>query len=40
MASAKAYAQLMLENKQIRQLPDFDSFVNQQFSQTNREDAS
>jgi NitT/TauT family transport system substrate-binding protein len=28
---AKAYAQLMLEKKQIRQLPDFSKFINVQF---------
>jgi NitT/TauT family transport system substrate-binding protein len=28
---AKAYAQLMLEKKQIRQLPDFSKFISTQF---------
>ena len=28
---AKAYGQLMLEKKQIRQLPDFDRFITTKF---------
>jgi NitT/TauT family transport system substrate-binding protein len=31
VARARAYGQLMLEKKQIRQLPDFDKFITTQF---------
>ena len=31
MQRAKAYTQLMLENKQIRQVIDLDKFVTRQF---------